>query len=75
VNAVEQAAADAIKQFFGTRRLATLADSEAFLSVSHSKMKNLIRSGQVQSAKIGGSRRIVVESLRNVAANGTDGTK
>jgi hypothetical protein len=71
VSAVEQAAADAIRQFFGTRRLATLLEGEAFLGVSHSKMKTLIRLEKVQSVKIGGSRRILVESLRDVAEHGT----
>jgi hypothetical protein len=70
VSTVEQSAADSIPHF-GVRRVVTLAEGEVFLSVSHSKMKNLIRTGQVRSVKIGGSRRILVDSLVEIAERGT----
>jgi hypothetical protein len=71
VSAVEQAATNSLQQF-GLSQMVTLAEGEVFLRVSHSTMKNLIRTGKVRSVKIGGSRRILVDSLREIAMRGTE---
>ena len=71
MSAVEQAATNSLQQF-GLSQMVTLAEGEVFLRVSHSTMKNLIRTGKVRSVKIGGSRRILVDSLREIAMRGTE---
>lgn len=75
MSALEQtvcvAADDAIKRYFGIRQVATLSEAEAFLRISHSTMKTLVRDGKVSSIKVGGSRRILVDSLREIAERGT----
>jgi excisionase family DNA binding protein len=52
--------------------MVTLSEGEAFLGISHSTMKTLIRDGKVPSVKIGGSRRIPVDALLEVAKKGTE---
>jgi excisionase family DNA binding protein len=50
--------------------MVTLSEGEAFLGISHSTMKTMIRDGRVPSVKIGGSRRIPVEGLLKIAEKG-----
>jgi excisionase family DNA binding protein len=57
---------------FGIRRSVSISEAAAFLEISKSTMKALIRTGKIRSVKIGGSRRILVDSLLHVAERGTN---
>lgn len=57
---------------FGMRRTVRIPEGADFLEINVSTMKNLIRLGKVRSVKIGGSRRILVESLLYIAERGTE---
>ncbi len=50
------------------RLLLTLDEAATALSVSRSKLYQLIRTGVVPSVRIGGCRRIAVGDLSNVVA-------
>ena len=56
---------------FGNRRTVRIPEGADFLEIKVSTMKNLIRRGLVKSIKVGGSRRILVRSLLDIAENGT----
>jgi hypothetical protein len=57
---------------FGMRRIVRIPEGADFLEINVSTMKNLIRSGKVRSVKIGGSRRVLVDSLLEIAERGTE---
>lgn len=69
---VEHIEQPSIAALFGMRQTATLSEGEAILGISHTKMKRLIQSGKVQSIKVGGSRRIPVAVLMELAQKGTE---
>ena len=64
------------------KMLYTLADVAAALSVSRSKVYELVRSGALPSVRIGGSRRVLgedlatyVDSLERVSATPLGGAR
>lgn len=71
MSAVEQATVETAHEL-GLRRMVTISESAAFLGVSHSTIKILIREGKVPSVKIGGSRRIPIDALLELARKGTE---
>jgi len=67
---LEHATSEA-KNPFGTRRSVPIPEGAAFLEISNSTMKVLIREGKARSIKIRGRRRILVSSLLEISERGT----
>src|SRR5262249_44894532 len=72
VSAAPGQIASEVRHPFGTRRSVRIPEAADFLEVTTGTVKNLIRDGKIRSIKIGGSRRVLVDSLLEVAERGTN---